>query len=779
MATEAKKAWIAGIVKRDGSVAGWQPEKIEAALARALAETKEGNANDALFVRMSVEGELSRAARVARVAEFTPGVEAVQDACERQLMLHGFVATAKAYILYRDRRAKERERQYQVPEEAREAAARSRPFFEGNPLGEFVYYRTYSRYVPALGRREAWHETVWRYMRFMQENLGERLPADVYDEVEVAILRKEVLPSMRLLWSAGDAARASNAAAYNCAYVAPTELQDFGEVLYLSACGCGVGFSAESRNVQRLPVVARQRYGKAATHLVEDSKEGWANALVAGLTHWYDGADLDFDFREVRPEGARLRTMGGRASGPGPLSDLLAFGRRLVLSRQGRRLSNLDVHDSICKTGEAIVSGGVRRTALISLGDLDDEAMRDAKKGHFFLQHGHRSLANNSAVYEGRPAAADFMREWLALAESGSGERGVFNRGSMMHQVPRRRLRGWLEAGLVAGWVPGSVPDSEAALLAQVGTNPCGEIYLLSKQFCNLTETVCRAGDTREDLLRKVRVAAILGTYQSTLTQFPYLSKEWRENCERERLLGVSLTGQWDCAEVMAGGWNRELMEALRHQAVQVNRDFARRLGVAPSAAVTCGKPSGTVSQLVDASSGGHPRFAPFYVRRVRISATDPLFRMLRDQGVAHEPENGQAREAANTFVFSFPCRAPAGARCAADVTALEQLEHWRTLKEHFTEHNPSVTIYVGDDEWVPVGAWVWSHWDQVGGLSFLPREDHVYRQAPYERITEAEHAAMVAAQRPVDYALLSAYEKDDETQGAKELACAGGACEI
>lgn len=764
---------ISGVVKRDGRAAAWDGAKVTGAVARALAETGEGNLEDAAFVARSVESELRRAAEVARVAEFAPGVESVQDAAERQLMLHGFVATAKAYILYRQRRAEQRRSLRLVPAEARALAEANRQYFP-NALGEFVYYRTYSRWLEEAGRREVWSETVGRYVGYMRERLGGALREEEYLEARDAILRMEVMPSMRLLWSAGAAARACNVAAYNCAYVAPAAPRDFGEILYVLACGAGVGFSAEGRNVQRLPVVERQRGGRADLHVVGDSKEGWADALVYGLEHWYDGGDVEFDFREVRPEGARLRTMGGRASGPGPIKDLLAYARRAVLSRQGRRLETIGVHDLVCKIGDVIQPGGVRRSAEIGLSDLDDERIRDAKRGHFFLTHAHRRLANNSAVYEERPGSAEFMREWLALAESGSGERGIFNRGSLLGQVPERRAARWAEMG-AARFEPDGA-GGEGRLLAQVGTNPCGEIYLLSKQFCNLTEAVCRPGDTPESLRRKVRVASMLGTYQSTLTDFRYLGEEWRGNCERERLLGVSLTGQWDCEAVMERGGE---LEALRRAAVRANREYAERLGVGQSTAVTCGKPSGTLSQLVDSASGGHPRYAPYYVRRVRVAAIDPLFRMLRDQGVPHEPENGQLAATADTFVFSFPCRAPDGARTAGGVRALDQLAHWLRLKREFTEHNPSVTIYVGPDEWVPVGAWVWEHWDEVGGLAFLPREDHVYRQAPYEEITAERYAEMAAAQRPVDYSLVAAYEADDETQGSKELACAGGGCEL
>lgn len=762
------------VMKRDGSVVAWDQGKVRAAALGALLET--GEAGDGSILPEAAADRVARTVddRFAGLAA-VPTVEQVQDQVERALMSAGLPATAKAYILFREKRARSRSLADLVPDEARRLVAESSARF-ANPMSEFVYYRTYSRWVEYLGRRETYAETVRRYMAFMFERLEGALTSEEYGECERAILQMESMPSMRLLWSAGPAARATNVAAFNCSYVAPQCPRDFGEILYILACGTGVGFSAESRNVQLLPVVRRQRGGLAADHLVHDSKEGWAEALRCGLELWYDGQDVGFDFSLVRPEGAKLRTMGGRSSGPRYLQELLEFARGTVLRRQGRRLTNLDVHDLVCKIGDCIVAGGVRRSALISLSDLDDVAIRDAKSGPYGSWPRHRELANNSAVYDARPPSAQFMREWLALAESGSGERGIFNRGGLVDQVPRRRLKEWLRCGLIENWTPGSVPD-EAVLLAQVGTNPCGEINLLHQEFCNLTEAVCREGDTQEDLRRKVRVAAILGTYQSTLTDFGYLSQGWKDNCDAERLLGVSLTGQWDCKEIMddRGG----LLRMLKNEAVMTNYKYSVRMGVGLSMAVTCGKPSGTLSQLVDAASGGHPRYAPYYIRRVRISASDPLFRMLRDQGVPHEPENNQQRETANTFVFSFPCRAPEGALCSRSVSALDQLEHWKKLKVNFTEHNPSVTIYVAEDEWVTVGEWVWRNWAIVGGLSFLPQNDHVYQQAPYEEITREQHDAMHAAMPRADYSMLVAYERDDEGQGSKEAACVSGACEI
>lgn len=464
-----------------------------------------------------------------------------------------------------------------------------------------------------------------------------------------------------------------------------------------------------------------------------------------------------FDYSRLRPAGARLKTMGGRSSGPAPLRELLDFTRRKILARQGRRLSTLDVHDIICKIGEIVVSGGVRRSALISLSDLDDSEMRDAKKGQFYLTEGQRSLANNSAVYNEKPTAAQFLDEWVALAKSGTGERGIFNRGGLAKMLPKRRIHA------LKGY------------LGNLGTNPCGEIILQSRQFCNLSEVVARPEDTEATLLHKVRLATILGTYQSTLTNFGYLSKEWKEHCEAERLLGVSITGQWDCPAVR----NPEVLRKMRDEAIRVNEEYAKRFGITPSTCITCVKPSGNLSQTVDASSGMHVRYAKYYIRRVRISATDSLFKMLKDQKLPYHPEVGQVADTANTFVLEFPMKAPDGAVTRHDMTALQQLEYWKMVKINYTEHNPSVTVYVADDEWIAVANWIYNNWEYIGGLSFLPKDNHVYDLAPYEEITEERYKELIAKFPNLDFSQIFVYEKQDETEAAKELACVAGVCEI
>lgn len=739
--------------KRDGRIVPFDQNRITNAVYRAMEASGEGDLQrDPPRVSDRVVRELIKKFS----AGYTPGIEEIQDVAEEALILMDFPKTAKGYILYRSKRAEIREKMKVIPERIKNLAAESKKYFK-NALAEFIYYRTYSRWIDDENRRETWVETVERYMNFMRENLGDCLDEDEYGEIRQAIIHQEVMPSMRLMWSAGTAARKTNVCAYNCSYVAPSKIEDFAEIMYLLMCGTGVGFSVESQTVQQLPIVRRQNGRLLKTHVIEDSKEGWGNALTLGLKTWFLGKDIKFDFSKLRPAGARLKTMGGRSSGPEPLEALLAFARAKIVSVQGRRLSNIDVHDIICKIGEVVVMGGVRRSALISLSDLDDNDMRLAKTGKFYLSNPQRMMANNSAVYNEKPSAAKFLQEWLALAESGTGERGIFNRGGLKHQLPERRWKIFEKNWLTAG------------------TNPCGEIVLRSKQFCNLSEVVVRPEDTEATLLKKIRIAAIIGTYQSTLTNFSYISKEWKKNCEEERLLGVSITGQWDCSLAR----NPKTLQKLRDRALGANREYAKRFGINESTCITCVKPSGTVSQLVDASSGMHTRHAPFYIRRIRISATDPLFHMLKEQKFPYYPEVGQIESAATTYVLEFPVKAPKGAVFRNDLAALQQLEYWKIVKENFTEHNPSVTISVGDEEWLETANWLYKNWEILGGLSFLPRTEHVYKLAPYEEISEEKYRELVSKLPAIDFSHIVAYEEEDQTIGAKELACVGGVCEI
>ncbi|MBP6860419.1 MAG: ribonucleoside-triphosphate reductase [Candidatus Pacebacteria bacterium] len=761
--TKRYREVIPQIEKRDGRIVPFSFEKIVSAIHKAMNAEGEGSQEEAVLVAHQVAGELARFAK--KYKNFLPTVEGMQDAVEKHLIINDYVKAAKGFILYRDKRAQLRSAQIEIPAEVRKLADESKSYFKNNALGEFVYLRSYSKWVPGEGRRETWVETVDRYMAFMRENLGAKLSDKEYAEVRTAILRQEVMPSMRLMQFSGDAARTSNVCAYNCSYISPSKLEDFAEIMYISMCGTGVGYSVESQSVQALPQIAYQSGDKLETHVIADSKEGWCDALTLGLKTWYAGKDVEFDFSQIRPAGARLKTMGGKASGPEPLRSLLSFARSRIIERQGRRLRNIDAHDMICKIGECVVAGGVRRSAMISLSDLDDDQVRDAKKGEFWNTNPQRSIANNSAIYMEKPSNTEFMDEWIALMKSGSGERGIFNRGGLITQLPKRRIDFWEKTGYV----------KNGRVTGPAGTNPCGEIILKSKQFCNLSEVIARAEDTKESLIRKARIATILGTYQSTLTKLPYLSKEWTENCEAERLLGVSITGQWDSKEVR----DEATLEAMREETIKTNTKYAKKFGVNASTAITCVKPSGTVSQTFDVASGMHPRHAPYYIRRVRISATDSLFKFMRDQGVPYFPEVGQSEETANIFVLEFPVQAPKNAICRDDISALDQLAHWKLVKEHFTEHNPSVTISVGDDEWIEVANWVYKNWEIVGGLSFLPRENYVYRLAPYEAISKEEYERRTKNFPAVDYAKLMLYERQDETEQKKELACVSGTCEI
>ena len=753
---------IHSVQKRNGTVVPFDMSRIVSAIHKAMLAMGEGTQADAKKIANQVWVDLERIGLQHK--NFVPTVEGVQNQVEAELMKSGFVNVAKAYILYRDKRAKLRKQALDVPERVKQLVDASKKYFQ-NPLSYFVYLRSYARWIEEENRRECWIETIDRYVNFMRQNLGNKLSDEEYEEVRTAILNQEVMPSMRLVQFSGEAAKKTNVCAYNCSYIAPKALQDFAEVMYVSMCGTGVGFSVESKNIQALPQISFQSGEMLPTFVIDDSKEGWCDAFLHGLHVWFSGKDVEFDFSKLRPAGARLKTFGGKSSGPEPLRALLAFSREKILKKQGRRLNNIDAHDILCKIGEVVVSGGVRRSAMISLSDLDDVAMRDAKKGQFYYTHPQRSISNNSAVYEEKPLAVEFLNEWVALIESGSGERGIFNRGNLMQNLPKRRIETWKKDGNV-------VNDR---IVGSIGTNPCAEIILQSKQFCNLSEVVARSSDDEVTLLRKIRLATIIGTYQASLTNFAYLSKEWKENCEREALLGVSITGQWDCPAAR----RPDTLHKLKEESIRVNEEYAKRFGVNASTCITCVKPSGTVSQTVDCASGMHPRHSPFYIRRIRISATDALFKMLKEQGVPYHPEIGQTEMNATTFVLEFPVKAPEGSMYKNDLSALDQLEHWKMVKKFYTEHNPSVTVTVSDDEWIAVANWVYENWDIIGGLSFLPRSNHVYKLAPYEEINEARYLELSEKFKHVDFSQILAYEQSDGTELKQELACAGGVCEL
>ena len=615
----------------------------------------------------------------------------------------------------------------------------------------FIHTSRYARYVDGKGR-ESWSETVGRYMdNIVRPVLGD----DSYvNQIEEAILNLEVMPSMRAMMTAGPALTRDNTAGYNCSYLPVDDPKSFDEAMFILLCGTGVGFSVERQYVQKLPEVPDELFDSETTIVVKDSKEGWAKAYRQLVALLYSGEIPQWDIGLVRPAGARLKTFGGRASGPAPLVDLFNFTIKVFKDARGRKLSSIEAHDIMCKIGEIVVVGGVRRSAMISLSNLSDDRMRHAKSGEF---PSHRYLANNSVAYTEKPDSTSFMREWMALVESGTGERGIFNREASRKQAAKfgRRDDGY-----------------------EFGTNPCSEIILRPYQFCNLTEVVVRATDTVDDLERKVRMATILGTIQSTYTKFPYLRKVWQRNTEEERLLGVSLTGIMDNPLMTSknAGLSKTL-EHLRSVAVVTNHELADRLGIQQSAAITCVKPSGTVSQLVDSASGIHARHSDYYIRTVRGDNKDPLTQFMKDQGIPSEP---CVYKPDQTTVFSFPVKAPAGAVVTSDLTAIEQLEMWLMYQRHWCEHKPSVTINVKKDEWFEVGAFVYKHFDEMSGVSFLPYDDHVYQQAPYQQCTKGEYQEMLSLMpEAIDWTKLSEYEKEDNTAGSQTLACSGDSCEI
>ena len=627
---------------------------------------------------------------------------------------------------------------------------------------EFIHLSRYSRWLPEEGRRETWNETVGRYFNFFTDHVkdmtGYEIDNETRNELEVAVLGQRVMPSMRCLMTAGEALKRENIAGYNCSYVAVNRIQAFDEILYILMNGTGVGFSVERQFVSELPLVAEEFHETDTNIVVADSKLGWAKAYKELVGLLYIGQIPRWDMSKVREAGAPLKTFGGRASGPAPLENLFNFTVTVMKGSKGRRLSSLECHDIVCKIAEVVVVGGVRRSALISLSNLSDDRMRHAKSGSWWEQNGQRALANNSACYTEKPDMGIFMDEWTALYNSKSGERGIFNRASankMAEKNGRRTIEGH-----------------------EFGTNPCSEIILRDREFCNLSEVVVRPTDTKQSLLEKVRLATILGTFQSTLTNFKYVSAAWKKNCSEERLLGVSLTGIMDCRLTNGKEKNLDnLLESLKAEAVAVNKEFAKKMGIPQSVAITCVKPSGTVSQLVDAASGIHARHNPFYVRTVRGDKKDPLTKMMTDMGF---PVEDDVMNPTQTAVFSFPMKVHDGAVFRTDMTAIEQLELWLTYQKSWCEHKPSVTISVKEDEWMEVGAWVYKNFDFMSGVSFLPFSEHTYQQAPYQD-TNKEGYEFLKEKMPknVDWSKLSEYEMSDMTIGSQELACVAGACEI
>ena len=627
---------------------------------------------------------------------------------------------------------------------------------------QFIHLSRYSRWIESEKRRETWNETVARYFDFFENHLKESqeysLSKQLRNELEDAVLNLEIMPSMRSLMTAGEALSRDNVAGYNCSYIAVNRVRAFDEILYVLMCGTGVGFSVERQYVEKLPTIAEHFSTTETEIVVEDSKAGWAKSYKELISLLIAGQIPKWNLKKIRPAGARLKTFGGRASGPAPLHDLFKFTSDTFKRAAGRKLTSIECHDLVCKVAEVVVVGGVRRSALISLSNLTDEKMRDAKVGQWWEANPQRALANNSVAYKEKPDIGVFMEEWISLYKSKSGERGIFNRDACKRTVAKLGDR--------------RDPDYE------FGVNPCSEIILRDREFCNLTEVIVRATDTAEILERKVKLATILGTWQASLTHFPYLSSEFKKNCQEEALLGVSLTGILDNEMLRANNKNtEEVLTKLRKISIDVNKDWAKKIGINPAAAITCVKPSGTVSQLTDSASGIHPRHSQYYVRTVRADRKDPLCQMMMDMKFPHEP---CVMKPDTTMVFSFPVRSP-GSITRNDITAIEHLEIWLTFQRHWCEHKPSITITVKENEWMEVGAWVYRHFDEISGISFLPHSDHSYRQAPYQECSLEDCSALEQVlPNSVEWSkTLVSYEKEDSTSGTQTFACSGDKCEI
>lgn len=731
------------ILKRDGRKVVFDPELITSAI-------------DKCFAGLSRVPSLSSVEITARVINVVtakydvPTVEQVQDIVEMVLQAAGEYEAAKAYILYRAEHAKLR-KERPIPAEVKEAFDQSDVYFP-TQLQKFQFYDKYSRFNYGLNRRETWIETVDRAVGYMRELSQNKLPETVYGRIREGILRMNVMPSMRLLAMAGDPARRSNIAIYNCSYMPVDSLDSFVEALIISMNGCGVGYSVERQYIEKMPRIKRQTGAKKSTYVIADTSEGWADSLRTGLNTWFNGEDIDFDYSEIRPAGLPLKVKGGRASGPEPLRQMLNFARQKILARQGSFLTSLDAHDIMCSVGGAAVSGGVRRTAMISLFDYDDHDMRSAKDGDFWQNNSQRWNANNSAVWPQRKLTQEEVAKFvLDMTLSGRGEPGIFNRKAAIDNRPSRRKE------------------------AEFGTNPCGEIILRPYEFCNLSSAIARADDTFETLRDKVELATIIGTIQSMATNFPGLRPIWKQNCEEERLLGVDLNGQMDSKVCQ----DADVQSRLRYVAEETNRQYSAMLGITQSVSVTCVKPSGNSSQLLNSSSGLHSRWAPYYTRNVRVGAHTPVFKVLQDAGVPVDPENGQTAETANTWVAHFPVKSPEGAATRNDRSALEQCAYWLQNKVHFTEHNPSVTITYKADEVIDIIKWIWEHQDKIGGMAFLPAMDARYEQMPYEEITKEAYEKAAAKFPTIDFSKIYRYEEQDLTTAAQELACLAGNCEV
>lgn len=730
------------IVKRDGRTVNFERKRIENAIAKCFKAAGKKSV-DASKITGQVINIVSAKYEV-------PTVEQVQDIVETVLQAAGEYEAAKRYILYRAEHAKLREVR-PVPDDVKKAFDESDKYFPSQ-LQKFQFYDKYARFGYAHGRRETWVETVDRAVEFLKELSDFRLKPLTYERIRQGILEMKVMPSMRLLAMAGPAARRNNISIYNCSYLPVDSIDSFVEAMIISMSGCGVGYSVENEYIEKLPRIKRQKTDVAPTqYVIEDSTEGWAEAIRAGLEHWFNGKDIHFNYSLIRPAGAVLRIKGGRASGPEPLKKMLEFAKSRILSRQGTTLRSLDAHDIMCAIGAAAVSGGVRRTAMIALFDYDDREMRHCKDGDFWRKNSQRWNANNSAVWPNRKLTqAEIASFILDMVNSERGEPGIFNRQAALNTKPERRKK------------------------ANFGTNPCGEIVLRPFQFCNLSVAVAREHDTIEDLIEKVELAAIIGTIQSKATHFPGLRPEWKKNCEEERLLGVDINGQLDCPAAM----DPVNQKILRQTAIDANEKVAALLGINKSVAVTCVKPSGNSSQLLNCSPGIHARWSKYYIRNVRVGAHTPVFKVLKDAGVPMDPENGQDAENANTWVVHFPVKSPDASITRNERTALEQCEYWLQNKVNYTEHNPSVTITYKPDEVLDIIRWTWENQDKIGGMTFLPAFDASFDQMPYVEISQEEYEKLATEFPVIDFSKIYRYEEEDYTTAAQELACLAGNCD-
>lgn len=739
------------VQKRNGEIAPFDIERIKRALNACMVQDLNYKKEKAEVIAEEV------AKQVQNLLIFEPQpikVEEIQNRIESQLMAEGYFDVAKQYILYRDEKRRIRDAS-EISEEVVKAFKTNDKYF-ANPIQKFQALDKFARYDHNLGRRETWQESVSRVMGFFKEHCEEKsydITSAWWERLESGLLNLQSSPSMRCVQMAGPALKRCHVGVYNCSFQFLQSTQDLAEELYILMQGTGVGFSVEYEySVEKFPRVKRQKKEEPSHLVVEDSTEGWCDAYKAGLDAWWSGKDITFDYSNIREAGTPLKTKGGKASGPGPLKDLLDFARTRILARQGRALSSLDLHDINCYAHRIVRMGGVRRASGISLSDLKDKEMRDCKQGEFWTHDDQRNQANNSAVYSEKPSPLVWMEEWLSLAKSGSGERGIFNRGSLKSQFPKRRkTRGHA-----------------------FGTNPCGEIILRHKQFCNLSIAVIRPEDTYEEIEEKVITATVWGTLQSTMTNFNYIGKDWTTNSEEERLLGVDLLGFLDHPLFQDNAEAAVVCEKLRNTVNEVNAQWAEMLGINASAATTCIKPSGDSSVFFNTAAGFKGHHGQYYVRRVRANSTNPVAQMLKDEGVpCFTDYDGSG------LVLEFPMKAPESGVLLETQTAISQLEKWKTMKKHWTEHNPSVTIYVRPEEWLEVGTWVYDNWDIVGGLSFLPYDGGIYHLAPYEAISEEDFNKRVSKFPEINWAKLTRYEKSDMTDLHQQVACTGGACEL